>query len=176
MVDQVSITLSPGVCTNAALNTLHNCICNSHRFHPNCSPSNASHHIQTEILSLKWNLPSWLEISFIHLPVFVFLFWPSHPPFYNHFTINQNTTISFRSTIYIYTILFRLDCFIFFAVVFTFQPEFAQPIQNISVAVGRDATFTCHVRHLGGYRVSRSCHFLFVYLYFLCRFLLYRTM
>lgn len=89
MVDQVSITLSPGVCTNAALNTLHNCICNSHRFHPNCSPSNASHHIQTEILSLKWNLPSWLEISFIHLTVFVFLFWPSHPPFYQSTKIQQ---------------------------------------------------------------------------------------
>ncbi|XP_055303391.1 lachesin-like isoform X2 [Sitodiplosis mosellana] len=36
----------------------------------------------------------------------------------------------------------------------SFQPEFAEPIVNISVAVGRDATFTCHVRHLGGYRVG----------------------
>ncbi|CRK96482.1 CLUMA_CG009931, isoform A, partial [Clunio marinus] len=36
----------------------------------------------------------------------------------------------------------------------TFQPEFAEPIVNISVAIGRDATFTCHVRHLGGYRVG----------------------
>lgn len=36
----------------------------------------------------------------------------------------------------------------------TFQPEFAEPILNISVAIGRDATFTCHVRYLGGYRVS----------------------
>lgn len=36
----------------------------------------------------------------------------------------------------------------------TFQPEFAEPIVNISVAIGRDATFTCHVRHLGGYRVK----------------------
>jgi hypothetical protein len=25
---------------------------------------------------------------------------------------------------------------------------------NISVAIGRDATFTCHVKHLGGYRVN----------------------
>ncbi|KAJ6637534.1 Lachesin [Pseudolycoriella hygida] len=38
--------------------------------------------------------------------------------------------------------------------VLAFQPEFAEPIVNISVAVGRDATFTCHVRHLGGYRVG----------------------
>uniref|UniRef100_A0A182IPB4 Ig-like domain-containing protein n=1 Tax=Anopheles atroparvus TaxID=41427 RepID=A0A182IPB4_ANOAO len=36
----------------------------------------------------------------------------------------------------------------------TFQPDFAEPIVNISVAIGRDATFTCHVRHLGGYRVG----------------------
>ncbi|XP_055713284.1 lachesin [Phlebotomus papatasi] len=36
----------------------------------------------------------------------------------------------------------------------SFQPEFVEPIVNISVAVGRDATFTCHVRHLGGYRVG----------------------
>lgn len=43
-------------------------------------------------------------------------------------------------------------CFI--AEALTFQPEFAEPIVNISVAIGRDATFTCHVRHLGGYRVS----------------------
>ncbi|CAO1382178.1 unnamed protein product, partial [Diamesa tonsa] len=35
-----------------------------------------------------------------------------------------------------------------------FQPEFAEGIVNISVAIGRDATFTCHVRHLGGYRVG----------------------
>lgn len=39
--------------------------------------------------------------------------------------------------------------------VLSFQPEFAEPIVNISVAVGRDSTFTCHVRHLGGYRVSK---------------------
>lgn len=36
----------------------------------------------------------------------------------------------------------------------TFQPEFQEPIVNISVAIGRDATFTCYVRHIGGYRVN----------------------
>ncbi|KAL1381141.1 hypothetical protein pipiens_013680 [Culex pipiens pipiens] len=41
-----------------------------------------------------------------------------------------------------------------FVDVSTFQPDFAEPIINISVAIGRDATFTCHVRHLGGYRVG----------------------
>ncbi|KAG8229391.1 hypothetical protein J437_LFUL000912 [Ladona fulva] len=33
-----------------------------------------------------------------------------------------------------------------------FQPEFAEPIVNLTVPVGRDATFTCVVSHLGGYR------------------------
>lgn len=36
-----------------------------------------------------------------------------------------------------------------------YQPEFSEPILNISQPVGRDITFTCNVRHLGGYRVSK---------------------
>lgn len=48
---------------------------------------------------------------------------------------------------------------IFVSVVVSFQPEFLEAVNNISVAVGRDATFTCHVKHLGGYRVSLGdCH------------------
>ena len=35
-----------------------------------------------------------------------------------------------------------------------FPPEFADTIQNVTVSLGRDATFTCLVNHLGGYRVS----------------------
>ncbi|XP_075215406.1 lachesin-like [Lycorma delicatula] len=35
-----------------------------------------------------------------------------------------------------------------------FQPEFSEPLANLTVAVGRDATFTCMVQHLGGYRVG----------------------
>ncbi|GLV36678.1 Dpr-interacting protein alpha [Carabus blaptoides fortunei] len=35
-----------------------------------------------------------------------------------------------------------------------FQPEFAEPIVNLSIAIGRDATFRCLVHHLGGYRVG----------------------
>ncbi|VVD04185.1 unnamed protein product [Leptidea sinapis] len=34
-----------------------------------------------------------------------------------------------------------------------FQPEFAEPIGNLTVSVGRDATFHCLVHNLGGYRV-----------------------
>lgn len=43
-------------------------------------------------------------------------------------------------------------------------PEFAEPIVNISVAVGRDAVFTCHVRRLGGYRVNILIYyFIFIF-------------
>jgi len=42
------------------------------------------------------------------------------------------------------------------AAIGAFQPEFVESISNVSVAVGRDATFTCHVRRLGGYRVSQQ--------------------
>lgn len=35
-----------------------------------------------------------------------------------------------------------------------YQPEFSGPIANLTVTLGRDAIFTCHVKHLGGYRVS----------------------
>ncbi|MPC73753.1 hypothetical protein E2C01_068090 [Portunus trituberculatus] len=34
------------------------------------------------------------------------------------------------------------------------QPDFARPLNNVSVPVGRDATFSCVVSDLGGYRVS----------------------
>ncbi|KAK0168928.1 hypothetical protein PV327_002684 [Microctonus hyperodae] len=35
-----------------------------------------------------------------------------------------------------------------------FQPEFAAPLANLTVPLGRDAMFTCLVEHLGGYRVG----------------------
>ncbi|OAD62865.1 Lachesin [Eufriesea mexicana] len=35
-----------------------------------------------------------------------------------------------------------------------FPPEFAGPITNLTVPVGRDATLTCLVKHLGGYRIG----------------------
>ncbi|KAK4872188.1 hypothetical protein RN001_016312 [Aquatica leii] len=35
-----------------------------------------------------------------------------------------------------------------------FQPEFTEPITNLTVPVGRDAVFRCLVQHLGGYRVG----------------------
>ncbi|KAI1296494.1 Lachesin [Halotydeus destructor] len=34
------------------------------------------------------------------------------------------------------------------------EPEFAEPVANVTVAVGRDAKLTCNVRNLGSYRVG----------------------
>ncbi|XP_073957602.1 lachesin-like [Choristoneura fumiferana] len=35
-----------------------------------------------------------------------------------------------------------------------FQPEFVEPITNLTVPIGRNATFRCLVQNLGGYRVG----------------------
>ncbi|XP_069185056.1 opioid-binding protein/cell adhesion molecule homolog isoform X3 [Procambarus clarkii] len=34
----------------------------------------------------------------------------------------------------------------------SFEPQFLEPLQNVTVTEGREATFTCVVDHLGGYR------------------------
>ena len=34
------------------------------------------------------------------------------------------------------------------------EPRFAQPIPNVTVAVGRDANLPCVVEHLGSYKVN----------------------
>ncbi|XP_071647437.1 lachesin isoform X1 [Temnothorax longispinosus] len=36
------------------------------------------------------------------------------------------------------------------------EPDFAYPLENVTIPQGRDATFTCVVNNLGGYRVSPS--------------------
>lgn len=36
------------------------------------------------------------------------------------------------------------------------EPRFAQPIPNVTVAVGRDANLPCVVEHLGTYKVSKK--------------------
>lgn len=35
-----------------------------------------------------------------------------------------------------------------------FEPDFLYPLENVTIAQGRDAMFTCVVNNLGGYRVS----------------------
>ncbi|VEN59585.1 unnamed protein product, partial [Callosobruchus maculatus] len=37
-----------------------------------------------------------------------------------------------------------------------FEPDFLYPLENVTVAQGRDATFTCVVNNLGGYRVPST--------------------
>ena len=43
-----------------------------------------------------------------------------------------------------------------FLLVLGSEPEFLQPIMNQTVAIGRDAMFTCVVSNLKGYRVSKN--------------------
>lgn len=35
------------------------------------------------------------------------------------------------------------------------EPEFLQPLDNLTVSQGRDVSFTCVVNNLGQYRVSK---------------------
>ena len=37
-------------------------------------------------------------------------------------------------------------------------PKFMGHLQNVTVSLGREATFTCTVKQLGGHRVSRHIH------------------
>uniref|UniRef100_A0A336KC27 CSON011309 protein n=1 Tax=Culicoides sonorensis TaxID=179676 RepID=A0A336KC27_CULSO len=64
-----------------------------------------------------------------------------------------------------FVIQHKLLTFNYFVVIFTyllfvhqyaaaFEPDFVFPLENITIPQGRDATFTCVVNNLGGYRVS----------------------
>ena len=41
-----------------------------------------------------------------------------------------------------------------------FEPGFISPLENITVAAGRSAQFTCVVKHLGSHKVKKSCLFM----------------
>ena len=57
------------------------------------------------------------------------------------------------------TILFCLT----FTVSGHLEPEFVDAVQNITVPVGRDVKFSCHVRHLGSsYKVCLSLSLFFL--------------
>lgn len=46
------------------------------------------------------------------------------------------------------------------------EPEFVDAVQNITVPIGRDVKFSCHVRHLGtSYKVSFSFFFYFPFIF-----------
>lgn len=38
--------------------------------------------------------------------------------------------------------------------IYTDEPEFIEPIPNVTVAMGRDARIPCYVRNLGTYQVT----------------------
>ncbi|XP_037042508.1 opioid-binding protein/cell adhesion molecule isoform X2 [Bradysia coprophila] len=57
-----------------------------------------------------------------------------------------------RNVIGFLTILFGLVLSNVYAS--AFEPDFVFPLENVTIAQGRDATFTCVVNNLGGYRVS----------------------
>ncbi|XP_055586239.1 polymeric immunoglobulin receptor-like isoform X2 [Uranotaenia lowii] len=67
---------------------------------------------------------------------------------------------SFYDTFYRYRFLRSLAVlYIALVVVITnavaaFEPDFVYPLENVTIAKGRDATFTCVVNNLGGYRVA----------------------
>jgi len=44
--------------------------------------------------------------------------------------------------------------FMFVSAALGFEPDFLYPLENVTIAQGRDAMFTCVVNNLGGYRVS----------------------
>jgi hypothetical protein len=44
--------------------------------------------------------------------------------------------------------------FLFMFTALGYEPDFIYPLENVTIAQGRDATFTCVVNNLGGYRVS----------------------
>lgn len=46
--------------------------------------------------------------------------------------------------------------YVLFVSVTGLEPDFAYPLENVTIPQGRDATFTCVVKNLGGYRVSPS--------------------
>jgi hypothetical protein len=41
------------------------------------------------------------------------------------------------------------------------EPEFLQPLDNLTATQGRDVSFTCVVNNLGQYRVSYLAHCIF---------------
>ncbi|XP_062536788.1 lachesin-like isoform X2 [Armigeres subalbatus] len=71
----------------------------------------------------------------------------SHP---NSFSFNffAHTFLRNISVLYITLVLIVTN------VVAAFEPDFVYPLENVTVAKGRDATFTCVVNNLGGYRVA----------------------
>lgn len=50
--------------------------------------------------------------------------------------------------------LLEVLIYLFFVAALSDQPKFAEPIPNITVALGRDVSLPCVVENLGTYKVS----------------------
>lgn len=47
----------------------------------------------------------------------------------------------------------------------TDDPRFAEPIPNVTVALGRDASLPCVVENLGKYKVWYFCCYVYMYIF-----------
>ncbi|XP_055305243.1 opioid-binding protein/cell adhesion molecule isoform X1 [Sitodiplosis mosellana] len=54
----------------------------------------------------------------------------------------------------VFIVIIVMSADVYAAAASSFEPDFVFPLENVTVAQGRDATFTCVVNNLGGYRVS----------------------
>ncbi|XP_055305244.1 opioid-binding protein/cell adhesion molecule isoform X2 [Sitodiplosis mosellana] len=54
----------------------------------------------------------------------------------------------------VFIVIIVMSADVYAAAASSFEPDFVFPLENVTVAQGRDATFTCVVNNLGGYRVA----------------------
>uniref|UniRef100_A0A1I8P3U6 Ig-like domain-containing protein n=1 Tax=Stomoxys calcitrans TaxID=35570 RepID=A0A1I8P3U6_STOCA len=70
----------------------------------------------------------------------------------------QQIVVNFKQIINAHLNIIRWNFLVIFllcnCIVSAFEPDFVIPLENVTVAQGRDATFTCVVNNLGGHRVS----------------------
>ncbi|KAM7347518.1 dpr-interacting protein beta isoform 2-T4 [Cochliomyia hominivorax] len=71
---------------------------------------------------------------------------------------SKEIVLIFKQILYSHTNILRWNLLTIFllcnCIVSAFEPDFVIPLENVTVAQGRDATFTCVVNNLGGHRVS----------------------
>ncbi|XP_021703798.1 MAM domain-containing glycosylphosphatidylinositol anchor protein 1 isoform X2 [Aedes aegypti] len=96
---------------------------------------NDHHHRDRSQLQQWYNLDQYDNIRSSHPNSFSF-------NFFNH-TFLRNISVLYIALVLVVT-----------NAVAAFEPDFVYPLENVTIAKGRDATFTCVVNNLGGYRVA----------------------
>lgn len=71
-----------------------------------------------------------------------------------HFVYQRRETRLVRSLASKTHYIQKIYCFSSVFAALGLEPDFLYPLENVTIAQGRDATFTCVVNNLGGYRVS----------------------